>query len=59
MADQDQEAEIYGYYYGEEDKGLLDPEWERQQRKVSRFCEQSQLAAFRPRSASSLPSSLF
>lgn len=30
--------EIYGYYYGEEeDKGLLDPAWERQQKKVSPF----------------------
>lgn len=33
MAEQDEE--YYGYYYGEEeDKGLLDPAWERQQKKV-------------------------
>ena len=32
----DQEEEYYGYYYGEEeDKGLLDPAWERQQKKVT------------------------
>ena len=32
MAD---DQEYYGYYYGEdEDRGLLDPAWERQQRKV-------------------------
>ena len=31
----DQEEEYYGYYYNEEeDKGLLDPAWERQQTKV-------------------------
>ncbi len=30
-----QDEEYYGYYYGEEeDKGLLDPAWERQQKKV-------------------------
>ena len=29
------EPEIYGYYYdNEEDRGLLDPAWERQQKKV-------------------------
>lgn len=28
------EQEYYGYYYGEEDKGLLDSAWEKQQRKV-------------------------
>ena len=28
------EEEIFGYYYGEEDKQLLDPAWERQQKKV-------------------------
>ena len=33
----DEEQEYYGYYYGEEDKGLLDPAWERQQRKVRDF----------------------
>lgn len=34
MAADDQE--YYGYYYGtEEDRGLLDPAWERQQRKVN------------------------
>ena len=34
MADQDEE--YYGYYYGEdEDRGLLDPAWERQQKKVT------------------------
>jgi len=33
MADQDEE--YYGYYYGEdEDRGLLDPAWERQQKKT-------------------------
>jgi len=33
MAADDQE--YYGYYYDtEEDRGLLDPAWERQQRKV-------------------------
>lgn len=33
MAADDQE--YYGYYYAtEEDRGLLDPAWERQQRKV-------------------------
>lgn len=33
MAD---DQEYYGYYYGaeDEDRGLLDPAWERQQRKV-------------------------
>ena len=37
MANEEGE-EIYGYYYGEEeDKGLLDPAWERQQKKVSPF----------------------
>ena len=31
----DQEEEYYGYFYGEdEDRGLLDPAWERQQKKV-------------------------
>ncbi|KAK3749497.1 hypothetical protein QZH41_013472, partial [Actinostola sp. cb2023] len=30
----DDEREVYGYYYGEEDKGLLDSAWERQQRKT-------------------------
>lgn len=29
-----QEDEIYGYFYGEEDKGLMDPAWERQQKKT-------------------------
>ena len=29
------EEEHYGYFYGEEEKGLLDPAWERQQKKVS------------------------
>lgn len=34
----DQEEEYYGYYYGEEeDRGLLDPAWERQQKKVRRL----------------------
>ncbi|XP_032238380.2 alpha-actinin-1 [Nematostella vectensis] len=28
------EQEYYGYFYGEEDKGLLDPAWERQQKKT-------------------------
>lgn len=29
------DEEYYGYFYGsEEDRGLLDPAWERQQRKV-------------------------
>jgi len=28
--------ETVGYFYGEEDKGLLDPAWERQQKKVWR-----------------------
>jgi len=33
MAADDQE--YYGYYYDtEEDRGLLDPAWERQQKKV-------------------------
>ena len=37
MANEEGE-EIYGYYYGEdEDRGLLDPAWERQQKKVSPF----------------------
>ena len=32
----EQEEEYYGYYYGDdEDRGLLDPAWERQQKKVS------------------------
>lgn len=31
------EQEYYGYYYGEEDKGLLDPAWEKQQKKVRDF----------------------
>lgn len=36
MAADDQE--YYGYYYDtEEDRGLLDPSWERQQRKVVSF----------------------
>lgn len=30
----EEESEYYGYFYGEEDKGLLDPAWERQQKKV-------------------------
>lgn len=31
----DDEQEYYGYYYGEdEDRGLLDPAWERQQKKT-------------------------
>ena len=38
MADQvdpqSPEDEIYGYFYGEEEKGLLDPAWEKQQKKV-------------------------
>lgn len=38
MAEQDEE--YYGYYYGEEeDKGLLDPAWERQQKKVGTLHE--------------------
>ncbi|XP_031561014.1 alpha-actinin-1-like [Actinia tenebrosa] len=28
------EQEYYGYFYGEEDKGLLDPAWEKQQKKT-------------------------
>lgn len=37
MATEDQE--YYGYYYDtEEDRGLLDPAWERQQRKVIKLC---------------------
>ncbi len=33
MAEGDEEH--FGYFYGEEeDKGLLDPAWERQQKKV-------------------------
>lgn len=31
---EDQGEEHYGYHYGEEEKGLLDPAWERQQKKV-------------------------
>ena len=31
---QTEEPEIFGYYYGEEDMGLLDPAWEKQQKKV-------------------------
>lgn len=34
MAD---DSEVVGYFYGEEDKGLLDPAWERQQKKVRWF----------------------
>ena len=35
MAD---DQEYYGYYYDtEEDRGLLDPAWEKQQRKVIKF----------------------
>lgn len=31
----DEEHEYYGYYYGDdEDRGLLDPAWEKQQKKV-------------------------
>ena len=31
----DEEQEYYGYYYGDdEDRGLLDPAWEKQQKKV-------------------------
>ncbi|KXJ17767.1 alpha-actinin-1 [Exaiptasia diaphana] len=30
----EEEQEYYGYYYGEEDKGLLDSAWEKQQRKT-------------------------
>jgi len=31
---QTEEPEIFGYYYGEEDMGLLDPAWEKQQKKT-------------------------
>jgi len=31
---QAQEAEVFGYFYGEDDKQLLDPAWERQQKKT-------------------------
>ena len=31
----DEGEEYYGYFIGEEDKGLLDPAWERQQKKVN------------------------
>lgn len=31
---EDQGEEHYGYHYGEEEKGLLDPAWERQQKKT-------------------------
>ena len=31
----DQTDQTLGYYYGEEERGLLDPAWERQQKKVS------------------------
>lgn len=33
-ADGEQGEEVFGYFYGEEDKGLMDPAWERQQKKV-------------------------
>ena len=34
----DDEQEYYGYYYNDDDgKQLLDPAWERQQKKVSSF----------------------
>ena len=30
----EEQEQHYGYHYGEEEKGLLDPAWERQQKKV-------------------------
>lgn len=30
------EDQTLGYFYGEEDKGLMDPAWERQQKKVKK-----------------------
>ena len=38
------EDEYYEYYYDDEDLGLLDPAWERQQKKVSlRILEEYEL----------------
>ena len=30
----EEQEQHYGYHYGEEEKGLFDPAWERQQKKV-------------------------